>query len=91
MASKEHERFCSETDVYSPGLRFYFRLSSLIMQPTYVAFLGGHAVCSFVELDKVDHVVVEATEFEQSTRWAPETFTDAGNELFEKRISNNRL
>lgn len=88
VASKQHEKFCSETDLYTPGMRFYFSVPSLAVHANYVAFLGGHAIRGFVVLDEVDHCVVTAAELGKNVAWTPKTFSEAADALFEEKISN---
>lgn len=87
VASKQHGKFCSETDAYTPGVRFYFNIGSLMAQPNYEAFLGGHALRGFVELEHVIHCVVTATEVSGTGVWTPKSFTEAADRLFEGRYS----
>ncbi|NQT14326.1 MAG: hypothetical protein HQ582_16340 [Planctomycetes bacterium] len=90
VASKQHERFCSETDAYTPGVRFYLSVRRLMSLPQYVAFLGGHAVRGSAELDEVGHAVVIASELNADMAWTPMAFTEAADALFEKRICDQR-
>ena len=87
VASKEHNRFCTETDEYQPGMRFYFRFTGLKEQTGYTAFMGGHAVRGSLSLDLIDHHVVSASDLPASSSWTPRTFTEAANQEFVKRIS----
>ena len=91
VASKQHQRFCSVTDSYTPGMRFYFRVDSLMAHPSYIAFLGGHAVRGYMRLAEVEHCVVSASELDESVTWTPNTFTRAADSLFKKRISNQAV
>ena len=69
-------------------MRSYFRISGLMSQPHYVAFLGGHAVRGFVMLDEVGHCVVTAAELDETLAWTPKAFTQAADDLFRERMSN---
>ena len=88
VASKQKQEFCSETDIYTPGMRFYISIPSLMSLSNYVPFLGGHAVRGYFMLGEVDYCVVTAAEVEEKVPWTPKAFTEAANELFAKKISN---
>ena len=89
VASKQHERFCSEADEYTPGIRIYFHILSLMALPAYVPFLGGHAVRGEVLLDEVRHSVLTASELDNHVPWTPKTFTMEADRHFRRRISNH--
>jgi hypothetical protein len=88
VASKEHGRFCSEMDEYHPGLRFYFKVTSLQKQAGYTPFMGGHAVRGSLSLDRVDHYIITPSDLKERPSWTPRTFTEAANQKFGERISD---
>ena len=88
VASKEHSRFCSETDEYRPGVRFYFRLTSLQEQAGYTPFMGGHTVRGSLSLDRVDHHIISLSDLADRSLWTPRTFTEAANQRFGERVSD---
>lgn len=84
VASKQHGRFCSENDRYSPGVRLYFRIQALIDQPNYTRFLGGHAIRDFVELERVEHLAVTLENLGRRPDWTPSAFSREADRLFER-------
>ena len=88
VASKEHSRFCSETDEYHPGVRFYFKVTSLQEQTGYTQFMGGHAVRGRLSLDRADHCIISPSDLRERSSWTPRTFTEAANQGFKERISD---
>jgi hypothetical protein len=87
VASKEHGRFCSETDEYHPGTRFYFRVSSLQEQAGYTPFMGCHTVRDRLSLDRVDHRIISSSDLRKKPWWTPRTFTDEANRMFREGFS----
>ncbi|MBN1918225.1 MAG: hypothetical protein JW889_09970 [Verrucomicrobia bacterium] len=82
VASKQHGRFCSESDSYDPGAPFYFRVASLQKQPSHIRFMGGHAVRGHLELKHGEYRTVSRAELPDTTSWTPRTFTEAADGLF---------
>jgi hypothetical protein len=89
VASKEHGRFCSTDDLYHPGTRFYFKVSSLQTQSGYTRFMGGHAVRDSLWLDQVEHHLVSLAHLLERPSWTPRTFTKEANRRFAELISSN--
>ena len=91
VASKQHRKFCTKSTLYTPGIRFYIKVSSLCALPGYTPFLGHIRVREVVHLDAVQYHKITPADLGEEFQWTPQSFTDRANEKFQEWLVDRRF